>query len=81
MNIGNDRDAVRAQYVTAQRLNTRISIHDKYSVNRTGFANWLFALCEPPEGARVLELGCGREALWQGRGDAPLRTALPDRPL
>ena len=54
MNIGSDRNAVRAQYGTAQRLDTRISIHNKYSVNRTGFANWLFALCEPPEDARVL---------------------------
>ena len=75
MNIGSDRNAVRAQYGTAQRLDTRISIHNKYSVNRTGFANWLFALCEPPEDARVLELGCGTGALWQGRGEAVRRCA------
>ena len=52
MNIGSDRDAVRAQYGTAQRLDTRISIHEKYSVNRTGFANWLFAHCEKSEAKR-----------------------------
>lgn len=75
MIIGSDRDAVRAQYATAQRLDTRISIHDKYSVNRTGFANWLFAHCEPPEGARVLELGCGTGALWRGRSEAVRRCA------
>lgn len=75
MNIGSDRNAVRAQYGTAQRLDTRISIHNKYSVNRTGFANWLFALCEPPEDARVLELGCGTGVLWQGRGEAVRRCA------
>ena len=29
------------QYGTSDKLNTRISIHDKYSTNKQGFGNWI----------------------------------------
>lgn len=37
----NDRAQVREQYRTSANLNTRISIHQKYSVNKQGFGNWI----------------------------------------
>ena len=37
----NDAAAVRAQYGTSGNLSTRISIHEKYSVNKQGFGNWI----------------------------------------
>ena len=37
----NDTSIVKKQYATANNLNTRISIHDKYSTNKMGFGNWL----------------------------------------
>ena len=37
----NDRETVRKQYSTAEKLNTRISIHSKYSTNKQGFGNWI----------------------------------------
>ena len=37
----NDRETVRKQYSTAEKLNTRISIHAKYSTNKQGFGNWI----------------------------------------
>ncbi len=58
---------VREQYRTASNLTARISIHDKYSVNRQGFGNWLFEQYEFPENCRILELGCGNGGLWRNR--------------
>ncbi len=39
----NDRSVVEQQYATATNLQTRISIHDKYSTNKMGFGNWIFS--------------------------------------
>ncbi len=61
----NSPDNVRAQYSNASRLQTRISIHEKYSVNRQGFGNWIFSQYDLPENARILELGCGDGSMWR----------------
>ena len=61
----NSPDSVRAQYQNASRLQTRISIHEKYSVNRQGFGNWIFEQYDLPENARILELGCGDGSMWR----------------
>lgn len=58
------------QYATPKNLETRISIHDKYSLNKQGFGNWIFAQYELWPGARILELGCGTGAMWRGRLDS-----------
>ncbi len=60
--------AVADQYGTADRLKTRISIHSKYSTNRQGFGPWITAHYRFPEGASVLELGCGTGEMWLGCG-------------
>ena len=59
--------AVREQYRTADKLSTRISIHDKYSVNRQGFHPWIASHYRIPEGAALLELGCGTGSPWKGQ--------------
>ena len=61
----NSPDNVRAQYQNALRLQTRISIHEKYSVNRQGFGNWIFSQYDLPENAHILELGCGDGSMWR----------------
>lgn len=55
----NDRSVVEQRYATATNLQTRISIHDKYSTNKMGFGNWIFSNYKIDPGMRVLELGCG----------------------
>lgn len=68
MSAINDKEVVEKQYQSAQNLNTRISIHDKYSVNKQGFGNWLVSHYAITEGMRVLELGCGTGDTWKSNG-------------
>ena len=63
----NDCETVRKQYNTADRLNTRISIHSKYSTNKQGFGNWITSHYQIREGMSVLELGCGTGEMWAGK--------------
>ena len=63
----NDTTAVKQQYATANNLNTRISIHDKYSTNKMGFGNWIVSNYEIEKGDKVLELGCGNGDMWKNR--------------
>lgn len=65
MSIINKKEVVQKQYKTATNLNTRISIHDKYSVNKQGFGNWIISYYQITEGMRILELGCGTGDMWK----------------
>lgn len=56
---------VTEQYKDARNLKTRISIHDKYSVNKQGFGNWIFEQYNFNKNNKVLELGCGNGAMWR----------------
>ncbi len=71
MQIGsmNEAAAVKEQYVTSNRLDTRINFHDKYSTNKIGFGPWLVSNYEIREGMKVLELGCGTGSLWAGQDE------------
>ncbi len=62
-----DAKAVQEQYSNSTNLNTRISIHEKYSVNQLGFGNWLYQQYEIKDNMRILELGCGTGDLWMSR--------------
>ncbi len=69
MNRLNDSAVVNQQYATAKTLRTRISIHEKYSTNKTGFGNWIFSNYRIGSGAEVLELGCGTGGMWKNQGE------------
>ena len=55
---------IKKQYQTAAHLNTRISIHDKYSVNKQPFGDWIASHYQLRPGMKVLELGCGTGSMW-----------------
>lgn len=61
--------AVRAQYARKDGLQTRKSLHDKYSTNRQGFGNWIASHYRFPARGRVLEVGCGTAGMWAERWD------------
>lgn len=67
MSTLNDTAIVKQQYATAKNLNTRISIHDKYSTNKMGFGNWIVSNYRIEKGMKVLELGCGTGDVWKDR--------------
>lgn len=70
MSLVNEDRIIREQYKTAHHLNTRISIHDKYSVNKMGFGNWIFSHYEMKPNIEILELGCGNGDMWKNKLDA-----------
>jgi ubiquinone/menaquinone biosynthesis C-methylase UbiE len=67
MNSINNTAIVKQQYANADNLNTRISIHDRYSTNTVGFGNWIVSHYRIDNGMKVLELGCGTGDMWNGR--------------
>ena len=69
MDFQREANTAREQYRTSGNLDTRISVHDRYSTNRQGFGNWITSQYAYPAGASVLELGCGTGGMWQGKED------------
>ena len=69
MNQLTNSGVLAIQYGTSEKLNTRISIHSKYSTNKQGFGNWIYTHYQFPENASVLELGCGTGDMWKGKGE------------
>ncbi len=65
----NETAVVKRQYKKSDRLNTRISIHDKYSTNKLGFGNWIFSNYKSFADLKILELGCGTGAMWKSKGE------------
>lgn len=56
---------IEKQYKTARNLNTRISIHERYSTNKQPFWDWITSHYEIHPGFRILELGCGTGDMWK----------------
>lgn len=69
MSTINNQKNVKEQYASAENLNTRISIHQKYSTNKMGFGNWIFSNYKITPSMKVLELGCGTGDMWKGHED------------
>jgi ubiquinone/menaquinone biosynthesis C-methylase UbiE len=67
MNKMQDIETLKQQYKNAQNLETRISLHDKYSTNKQGFGNWFFEKFNAFNGCKILELGCGNGGMWCDR--------------
>ena len=48
-----DKTVVKDQYATSARLETRISIHEKYSRNKQPFGEWIVSHYDLKPGERV----------------------------
>ena len=73
----NETTAVQKQYKTANNLNTRISIHHKYSTNQQSYGDWIYENYAFSSGFKVLELGCGTGEMWiQKASELPEGTSL-----
>ena len=69
MQIGssNDSTAVKEQYAVPKGLDIRLTFHEKYSVNKQGYGEWLVSHYDISDGMTVLEIGCGTGSIWIGR--------------
>ncbi len=77
MNKMDDERIVEQQYSTSGNLESRISLHEKYSTNKYGWFNWLFTNYEIKPGHCILELGCGNGRLWADHyNNLPEHTSL-----
>ena len=62
-------NSIASQYKTDQNLNTRISIHEKYSTNKQPFGDWIRSHYVIQSGYNILELGCGTGDMWKGQAN------------
>ena len=67
MPLVNDPDLIKAQYRNGDKLDIRIRLHQKYSLNKEPFGEWIHAHYHLAPGMRVLELGCGTGSMWAGK--------------
>ncbi|MBB3113024.1 ubiquinone/menaquinone biosynthesis C-methylase UbiE [Paenibacillus phyllosphaerae] len=70
------------QYRSAARLQSRIHLYDRFSVNRHGWHRWVFEQLGTEPDVHVLEVGCGDGSLWQRNADRipeSWRITLTDR--
>ena len=69
MQIGssNVSTAVKEQYAVPKGLDIRLTFHEKYSVNKQGYGEWLVSHYDISDGMKVLEIGCGTGSIWIGR--------------
>jgi ubiquinone/menaquinone biosynthesis C-methylase UbiE len=64
-----DPEYVTRQYRDASNLEARIALHERFSTNPYGLPCWIIDQFELPDGATILEVGCGPGALWTGNLD------------
>jgi len=51
------KERLGKMYVNSDTLSTRIGLHDKYSVNKYGWGNWVFDQYTFTENINILEQG------------------------
>ena len=59
-----DPEYVTRQYRDASNLEARIALHERFSTNPYGLRSWILDHLDLPDGAAILEVGCGPGALW-----------------
>jgi ubiquinone/menaquinone biosynthesis C-methylase UbiE len=58
---------INDMYIKKDTLSQRINLHEKYSVNKYGWHNWVFDQYKLSEKNMVLEFGCGTGNTWIGK--------------
>jgi len=61
----NDPKTVEKQYASADGLQVRLMLHQKYSVNKQPYGDWITQHYRIQSGMKVLELGYGTGVMWK----------------
>ncbi|MBR5546782.1 MAG: methyltransferase domain-containing protein [Clostridia bacterium] len=69
----NDQESIKQQYASADGLQIRRMLHQKYSINKQPYDEWISEHYRIQPGMNVLELGCGTGVSW-----ADAKRWLPD---
>lgn len=64
IHLTNMENSLNMQYQNAGNISARIKLHSMFSVNRQGWFNWIYDICNVHAEMRILELGCGDGQLW-----------------
>lgn len=67
VHLTNIETEVVEHYKNAINLNSRIKLHDQYSVNEKGWFTWLYEQINFSGVYRLLEIGCGNGKLWKNK--------------
>ena len=59
--------SLKTQYLNSTNISARIRLHSEYSVNKQGWFPWIMEQLDLKPGMKVLEVGCGNGALWNGK--------------
>ena len=62
-------ESVEKMYIKNDSLSIRQNLHDKYSVNKYGWHNWVFDQYNFSENIKVIEFGCGTGNTWVNKND------------
>ena len=57
------------QYNNAQKLEARMQLHERFSINTYDWQRWVFDRFTIPSQGNVLEIGCGPGMLWLKNAD------------
>jgi len=60
-----DQSIVDDLYIKKDTLSTRVNLHQKYSINKQGWNNWVFDQYNINENNKILEFGCGIGSIWK----------------
>lgn len=65
IHVTNLQKDLAIQYKDSRNLTVRIDLHDKFSVNKYGWFNWIFDQMKLNEKDKILEIGCGDGRMWK----------------
>lgn len=65
IHVTNMEKDLAIQYKDSRNLKVRINLHDRFSVNKYGWFNWIYDKINLSQNEKVLEIGCGDGQLWK----------------
>jgi ubiquinone/menaquinone biosynthesis C-methylase UbiE len=65
MKYKTDISYIKNQYNSDENLKRRIQLYDRYSTNRIGWYDWLYAKYNIQTNSRILDVGCGNSIFWK----------------